>query len=75
MFGDKGYVNSALKRLARKAGVCWGVSLKASKPQPLRGTNKRVNRRRCSIVPAQDVIDAARLHRHRAQGGRSKQAG
>jgi IS5 family transposase len=40
VFGDKGYVNNSLKRAARKAGVFWGVSLKASKQHPLTGANK-----------------------------------
>ncbi|ATE61955.1 IS5 family transposase [Thauera sinica] len=49
VFGDKGYVNNKLKRLARKAGVFWGVSLKASKPHPLTEANKRFNHRMSSI--------------------------
>ena len=49
VFGDKGYVNNKLKRLARKAGVFWGVSLKASKQQPLTEANKRFNHRMSSI--------------------------
>lgn len=49
VFGDKGYVNNTLKRLARKAGVFWGVSLKASKPHPLTDANKRFNHRMSSI--------------------------
>lgn len=49
VFGDKGYVNNKLKRLARKAGVFWGVSLKASKPHPLTGANKRFNHKMSSI--------------------------
>ena len=49
VFGDKGYVNNKLKRLARKAGVFWGVSLKASKQHPLTDANKRFNHRMSSI--------------------------
>jgi len=49
VFGDKGYVNNKLKRLARKAGVFCGVSLKASKPHPLTEANKRFNHRMSSI--------------------------
>ena len=48
VFGDKGYVNNTLKRAARKAGVYWGVSLKASSKRKLTGANKRTNRRRSS---------------------------
>jgi IS5 family transposase len=49
VFGDKGYVNNKLKHLARKAGVFWGVSLKASKQHPLTEANKRFNHRMSSI--------------------------
>jgi len=49
VFGDKGYVNNDLKRHARKAGVFWGVSLKASKQRPLTDANKRFNHRMSSI--------------------------
>jgi len=49
VFGDKGYVNNDLKRHARKAGVFWGVSLKASKQRPLTEANKRFNHRMSSI--------------------------
>ena len=49
MFGDKGYVNNSLKRAARKAGVFWGVSLKASKQHPLTDANKHFNHRMSSI--------------------------
>jgi IS5 family transposase len=49
VFGDKGYVSNTLKRAARKAGVFWGVSLKASKKHPLSSANKRTNRKRSSI--------------------------
>ncbi|MCC4118782.1 IS5 family transposase [Aromatoleum toluclasticum] len=49
VFGDKGYVNNTLKRLARKAGVFWGVSLKASKQHPLTEANKRFNHKMSSI--------------------------
>jgi transposase, IS5 family len=49
VFGDKGYVNNEYKRLAREAGVFWGVALKGSKPYPLTPANKRFNRRMSSI--------------------------
>jgi IS5 family transposase len=49
VFGDKGYVNNSLKRAARKAGVFWGVSLKASKQHPLTDANKRFNHKMSSI--------------------------
>jgi len=49
VFGDKGYVNNKLKRLARKAGVFWGVSPRARKPHPLTGANKRFNHKMSSI--------------------------
>jgi IS5 family transposase len=49
VFGDKGYVNNQLKRDARKAGVFWGVSLKATKQQPLSHANKRFNHKMSSI--------------------------
>jgi len=49
VFGDKGYVDNRVKRAARKAGVYWGVGLKASKQHPLTATNKRTNRKWSSI--------------------------
>ena len=49
VFGDKGYVNNKLKRHARKAGVFWGVSLKATKQHPLTQANKRFNHKMSSI--------------------------
>jgi len=49
VFGDKGYVNNSLKRAARKAGVFWGVSLKASRQHPLTDSNKHFNHRMSSI--------------------------
>ena len=49
IFGDKGYVDNTMKRAARKAGVFWGVSLKASKAHPLRPSNKRFNHKVSSI--------------------------
>jgi IS5 family transposase len=44
-FGDKDYVNNKLKRLARKAAVFWGVSLKASAAHPLTEANARFSRK------------------------------
>lgn len=49
VFGDKGYVNNKLKRVARKAGLFWGVSLKASKQHPLTEANKRFNHKMSSV--------------------------
>src|SRR5215469_8331227 len=49
VFGDKGYVSNALKRAARRAGVFWGVSLKARPKEPLSKAHKRINRRMSSI--------------------------
>jgi len=49
VFGDKAYVSKPLKRLARQAGVFWGVSLKASRAHPLTGANKRFNHRMSAI--------------------------
>jgi len=49
VFGDKGYVNNSFKRAGRKAGVFWGVAIKASKQHPLTAANKRFNHRMSSI--------------------------
>ena len=49
VFGDKGYVDNRLKRAARKAGVFWGVALKATSAHRLTAANKRTNRRYSSI--------------------------
>ena len=49
VLGDKGYVNNKLKRYARRAGVFWGISLKASAKHPLSEANKRFNRKMSSI--------------------------
>jgi len=49
VFADKGYVNKGLKRAARKAGVYWGVALKASSQHKLTGANKRTNRAWSSV--------------------------
>jgi len=49
VFGDKGYVNNEFKRQARKTGVFWGVSLKASKAHRLTAANKRFNHKMSSI--------------------------
>ena len=57
VFGDKGYVHNDYKRRARRAGVFWGVSLKASKARPLIGANKRFNHRMSSIrAPVEHVF-------------------
>lgn len=49
VFGDKGYVDNKFKRAARKAGVFWGVSLKASSKYKLTAGNKHFNHRMSSI--------------------------
>ena len=49
VFGDKGYVNKSFKKAGRKAGVFWGVALKASAQHPLTAANKRFNHRMSSI--------------------------
>jgi IS5 family transposase len=49
VFGDKGYVNNRLKHHARKAGVFWGVSLKATQKHPLGQANKQFNHKMSSI--------------------------
>ena len=49
VFGDSAYADNRLKRAARKAGVYWGVLLKATKKYPLTAANKRTNRRLSSI--------------------------
>ena len=46
---DKAYADNRLKRAARKAGVYWGILLKATKKYPLTAANKRTNRRLSSI--------------------------
>ena len=48
-FGDKGYVDNRIKRAARRAGVFWGVALKASAHYKLTEANKRFNRKMSSI--------------------------
>jgi IS5 family transposase len=47
--GDAGYVNNAFKRAARKAGVVWGVALKARPKRRLGASQKRRNRKMSSI--------------------------
>lgn len=49
LFGDKGYVHNGLKRFARRAGVFWGVSLKARPGRGLSEAHKRFNRKMSSI--------------------------
>jgi len=49
VFGDAAYVNNDFKQAARKAGVYWGVALKATKQRPLTSANKRTNRKHSSI--------------------------
>jgi len=49
VFGDAGYVHNSLKRAARKAGVLWGVSLKARPKERLGSGHKARNRKVSSI--------------------------
>lgn len=49
VFGDAGYVHNKLKRSARKAGVLWGVALKARPKERLGGGQKARNRKMSSI--------------------------
>jgi len=48
VFADKGYCNNKIKRAARKAGIFWGVSLKASAKHCLKKANKEFNRKMSS---------------------------
>ena len=49
VFGDKGYVNNRYKRAARKAGVFWGVALKAAAKRKLSAGHKHRNHKMSSI--------------------------
>jgi IS5 family transposase len=49
LFGDKGYVNNKLKGYAHRAGVFWGVSLKACPGRALGEAQKRFNRKMSSV--------------------------
>jgi IS5 family transposase len=49
VFGDAGYVNDHYKRAARRAGVYWGVELKARPKSRLGSSQKRRNRKHSSI--------------------------
>ena len=49
VLGDAGYVNNAFKRAARKAGVFWGVALKARPKRTLTPGQKRRNRKMSSV--------------------------
>ena len=49
VFGDAAYVNKRFKCAARKAGVYWGVALKAQPKRRLGGGQKRRNRKMASI--------------------------
>ena len=49
VLGDAGYVNNEFKRAARKAGVFWGVALKARPRRKLTAGNKRRNRKMSSV--------------------------
>jgi IS5 family transposase len=49
VFGDAGYVNDHYKRAARRAGVYWGVALKARPKSRLGASQKQRNRKHSSI--------------------------
>jgi IS5 family transposase len=49
VIGDAGYVIDTYKRAARKAGVVWGVALKARPKRRLGSAQKRRNRKMSSI--------------------------
>jgi IS5 family transposase len=49
VLGDAGYVNNTFKRAARKAGVLWGVALKARPKRQLSIGQKRRNRKLSSV--------------------------
>jgi IS5 family transposase len=49
LFGDKGYVNNEMKRHARRAGVFWGVALKARPGHKLTEAHKRFNHKMSSV--------------------------
>ncbi|WP_086135650.1 IS5 family transposase [Methylocaldum sp. SAD2] len=49
VLGDAGYVNNTFKRAARKAGVFWGVALKARPKRTLTSGQKRRNRKLASV--------------------------
>jgi len=52
--GDAGYVNNTFKRAARKAGVFWGVALKARPKRPLTSGQKRRN---CKLSSARSRVE------------------
>jgi len=49
VLGDAGYIQNLYKRAARKAGVFWGVALKARPKHKLSSGHKRRNRKMSSI--------------------------
>ncbi|MCZ7599514.1 MAG: IS5 family transposase [Gammaproteobacteria bacterium] len=49
VFGDAGYVHNSLKRAARKAGVLWGVALKA-RPKERLGSGQKARNRKVSSI-------------------------
>jgi IS5 family transposase len=49
VFGDAGYVNDHYKRAARRAGVYWGMALKARPKSRLGASQKQRNRKHSSI--------------------------
>jgi len=49
VFGDKGYVSKQDKKLAREAGIYWGISDRAGSTRKLSGKQKRRNKKLSSI--------------------------
>jgi IS5 family transposase len=49
VFGDAGYVNDLYKRAAKRAGVYWGVALKA-RPKPRLGSSQKQRNREHSSI-------------------------
>ncbi len=49
VFGDKAYNEKSFKRMARRAGVFWGLSLKATSMHKPTAANERFNRKMSSI--------------------------
>ena len=49
VFGDAAYANNPYKRAARRAGVYWGVALKARPKSRLGSSQKQRNRKHSSI--------------------------
>jgi hypothetical protein len=61
--------DNRLKRHARKAGVFWGVSLKATQKHPLGQANKQFNRKMSSIRAMGAVVGGAERRQAGLQHG------